>query len=238
MNTALVFAGGTGQRMKSVTKPKQFLELYGKPIIIYTIELFENNPEVDGIVVVCLESWIPYLEKLLVKFQITKVKAIVPGGTSGQASIRNGINKLHELYSDDTIVMIHDGVRPLITEQTITDNIAGVKRYGNCITTAPAIETIALKTESELVGEIIERSRAVMARAPQSFRLGEIFEAHCNAIKEDKEDFIDSACLMKYYGHELHIIEGPSENIKITTPTDFYCFRAIVDSRENSQIFG
>lgn len=238
MNTALIFAGGTGQRMKSGTKPKQFLELYGKPIIIYTLELFENNEEIDGIVVACLESWISHLEKLLKKFQITKVKAIVPGGSSGQASIRNGIYKLAELYPEDTIVLIHDGVRPLITVSTISDNIAGVKKYGNCITTAPAIETIALKTDTELVGDIIDRSRAVMARAPQSFYLGEIKAAHDRAVKEGREDFIDSACMMREYGHKLHIIEGPAENIKITTPTDFYCFRAITDSRENSQIFG
>lgn len=238
MNTALIFAGGTGQRMKSATKPKQFLELYGKPIIIYTIELFENNEEIDGIVVVCLESWIPYLEKLLDKFQIKKVKAIVPGGDSGQASIRNGVNKLSELYPEDSIVLIHDGVRPLITDKTITDNIATVRKFGNCITTAPAIETIALKTDTELVGDIIERSKAVMARAPQSFYLKDIKKSHDMAVEEGKEDFIDSACMMKYYGHRLHIVEGPSENIKITTPTDFYCFRAITDSRENSQIFG
>ena len=238
MNTALIFAGGTGQRMKSVTKPKQFLELYGKPIIIYTIELFEYNDEIDGIVVVCLESWIPYLEKLLDKFQIKKVKAIVPGGESGQASIRNGVNKLSQLYPEDSIVLIHDGVRPLITNQTITDNIAMVKKCGNCITTAPAIETIALKTDTELVGDIIERSKAVMARAPQSFYLKDIKKSHDLAVAEGREDFIDSACMMKHYGHALHIVEGPAENIKITTPTDFYCFRAITDSRENSQIFG
>lgn len=238
MNAALIFAGGTGQRMKSGTKPKQFLELYGKPIIIYTLELFENNENIDGIVVACLESWIPYLEKLLDKFQIKKVKAIVPGGDSGQASIRNGINKLAEIYPEDTVVLIHDGVRPLITVQTITDNIEMVKKYGNCITTAPAIETIALKTDTELVGDIIDRSKAVMARAPQSFYLKDIKKAHDNAVAEGKENFIDSASMMRYYGHDLHIVVGPSENIKITTPTDFYCFRAITDSRENSQIFG
>ena len=239
MNVAMIFAGGVGQRMNSKTKPKQFLELHSKPIIIYTLEQFENHPEIDGIVIACLESWIPYMEKLLRKFSIEKVKAIVPGGSTGQESIYNGIEKCYEIFEPDSVVLVHDGVRPIINEKLISDNIRTVKEKGNAITVAPAIETIAVKTEVEgEVGEIIDRSRCEYAKAPQSFILSDIMSAHTKAREENKNDFIDSACLMRHYGHRLNTVEGSAENIKITTPIDFYTFRAIIDARENEQIFG
>lgn len=239
MNIAMVFAGGVGQRMNTKTMPKQFLELHQKPIIIYTLEQFDNHPEIDGIVISCLESWIPYLEKLVKKFSITKVKAIVPGGDTGQDSIYNGINKVSELFPEDSIVLIHDAVRPIINEELITNNIATVKKYGNAITVAPAIETITIKEADSIeVGEIVNRSRCQLAKAPQSFVLKDIIDAHRKAIAENRHDFIDSACIMRNYGHKLYTVEGSAENIKITTPVDFYTFRAIIDAKENSQIFG
>lgn len=238
MNTALIFAGGTGQRMNTKTKPKQFLELHSKPIIIYTLENFESHPDIDGIVVVCLEGWINYLEKLLNKFNITKVKAIVHGGATGQESIYNGLCKLEELYDGETVVLIHDGVRPLINQQIITDVISCTREKGNAITVSPAIETVALKTADNKVGDIIDRSKIFMAKAPQSFYLDDILAAHRRALNEDIRNAIDSATLMKMYGNDLFSIVGPIENIKITTPSDFYIFRAILDARENSQVFG
>lgn len=239
MNVAVIFAGGVGQRMNSKTKPKQFLELYGKPIIIYTLEQFDNHPEIDGIVVSCLESWVPYLEKLLDKFSIKKVKGIVPGGNTGQDSIYNGIKKVHELFPEDSIILIHDAVRPIIDEKLISENIASVKKNGNAITVAPAIETITIKNDNDShIGDIVNRSKCQLAKAPQSFVLKDILLAHEKAREEGKHDFIDSACIMRYYGHELYTVLGESDNIKITTPVDFYTFRAIVDARENSQIFG
>ena len=238
MNIAMVFAGGVGQRMNTKTMPKQFLELHQKPIIIYTLEQFDNHPEIDGIVISCLESWIPYLEKLVKKFSITKVKAIVPGGDTGQDSIYNGINKAYELFPKDSIVLIHDAVRPIINEELITNNIATVKKYGNAITVSQAIETIVLKdNELSHVGKILSRDECLLAKAPQCFYLKDIYKAHEKARSENLE-FIDSASMMQFYGTELFTVIGPAENIKITTPVDFYTFRAIIDAKENSQIFG
>lgn len=239
MNIALIFAGGVGQRMNSGTKPKQFLELHGKPIIIYTLEHFESHPQIDGIVIVCIEGWIDYLKKLLTKFNVQKVKAVVPGGRTGQGSIRNGIDRISAMYPDDSIVLIHDGVRPLINEQVITDNIACVYQYGNSTTVTPAIETVALCTENQSneVQDVLDRSRCMLARAPQCFILKDIMAAHQQALKE-RFEAIDSAMLMRHYGHKLHTIVCGAENIKITTPSDFYVFRAIIDAKENSQIFG
>ena len=238
MNIAVIFAGGTGQRMNTKTLPKQFLELHGKPILIYTLEHFEKHRQVDGIVLVCVQDWLDYCRELLQKYHIKKVKAIVPGGQSGQESIRNGLNKAAELFPQDSVVLIHDGVRPLIDEETISKDIASVQQHGSAITVSPAIETIALRSDTGEVGEIIERSRCQMAKAPQCFYLKDILEAHQKAQADNRNDFIDSASLMRHYGHSLFTVEGPTENIKITTPSDFYLFRALLDARENSQIFG
>ena len=234
---AVIFAGGSGKRMNTVAKPKQFLDLNGKPIIIYTTEIFDNLPEIDGIVVVCLESWIPYLKKLIRKFEITKVVDIIPGGDTGQESIYNGIVSAAKHFSEDDMVLIHDGVRPLINEKAILDNIKTVEQYGSCITCIPATETLVVKQEDGSL-EIPARNNSLIARAPQSFIIKDILSAHNRARTENRHDFIDSCTMMSHYGYKLHTIIGPMENIKITTPTDFFVFRAMVEVHENQQIFG
>lgn len=243
MNIAVIFAGGSGLRMHTKSRPKQFLDLNGKPIIIYTLELFDNYPGIDAIVVACIESWIPFLEKQLRKFEINKVVKIVPGGESGQASIYNGLCaaeayiKSKNVASEDTTVLIHDGVRPLITEETITDNINKVAEVGSCITCIPATETLVVKQHDGSL-EIPSRADSLIARAPQSFLLSDILTAHRRAIDEKKNDFIDSCTMMSHYGYRLGTIIGPMENIKITTPTDFFVLRAMVKVHEDQQIFG
>ena len=239
MNIGVIFAGGSGRRMNTKSRPKQFLEYNGKPIIVYTLELFDNHPMIDGIVAVCIEDWIPFLEKQLKKFEINKVVKIVKGGNSGQESIYNGLAAVEAYATDfsDTVVLIHDGVRPLITEETITDNINTVREKGNCITCIPATETFIVKQEDGEL-EIPTRDNSLIARAPQSFYLSDIIGAHRQAQKEGKTDFIDSCTMMSYYGHKMNTIIGPMENIKITTPTDYFIFKAMVEVHENQQIFG
>lgn len=236
-NVAVIFAGGTGNRMNTVSRPKQFLELRGKPIIIYTLELFDNHPEIDGIIVVCLEPWIPFLHKQIKKFEINKVVEVVPGGETGQGSIYNGLVAAAKHYDDDSLVLIHDGVRPLITEKTISDNINTAAEFGNCITCIPATETFVVRQKDGSL-DIPSRNDSLIARAPQSFVLKDILAAHRQAQSEGIGNFIDSCTMMSHYGHEMHTIIGPMENIKITTPTDFFIFRAMVEVHENQQIFG
>lgn len=244
MNIAVIFAGGAGVRMNTKSRPKQFLELNGKPIIIYTLELFDNHPQIDAIVVACLKEWIPFLKKMLKKFEINKVVSIVEGGDTGQASIYNGLEaaelfarKQDSAAAEPAIVLIHDGVRPLITEETITDNIQEVRRSGSCITCIPATETLVVQ-ESDGSLKIPTRAKSKIARAPQSFYLKDIIAAHRRAREEGREDFIDSCSMMSHYGYKLGLVMGPMENIKITTPTDFFLFRAMVQVHENQQIFG
>lgn len=240
MNIALIFAGGTGQRMNTKTKPKQFLELNGRPIIVHTIEKFEAHPLIDGIAVVCIENWIPYMKDLLEKYRIRKVKWVIPGGGTGQQSICNGLEALwkDEAVSGDSLILLHDGVRPLIDEDTISRNIACAKEKGNAITVTAASETIINVTEDDKVSNILDRSICKLARAPQTFVLRDIVGAHQKAKSEGLDNMIDSAMLMSHYGFTLYTVEGPVENIKITTPSDFYIFRAIYEAQENSQIWG
>ena len=241
MNIAVIFAGGVGSRMNTKSRPKQFLDLNGKPIIIYTLELFDNHPGIDGIVIACIEDWIPFLKKMIKKFEINKVVSIVSGGKSGQESIYNGLCEAEEFAQskcdDAPIVLIHDGVRPLITEDTITDNIAKVKECGSCITCVPSIETVVVNQGNGNLS-IPKRSDCLIARAPQSFYLRDILAAHRKSHKEKLPDFIDSCSMMSHYGFKLGLVMGPMENIKITTPTDYFVFRAMVQVHENQQIFG
>lgn len=236
-NIAVIFAGGTGRRMLTASKPKQFLELNGKPVIIYTIEIFQDHPQIDGIVVACLEDWIPFLEKQLNKFEITKVGAVIPGGATGQESIYLGLKAARDAYGDDCNVLVHDGVRPLINARTVSDNISAANRFGNAVTCVNSTETIVVNRPDGSM-DIPSRADTLIARAPQTFRLADLLAAHEEARRNGRSDFIDSCTLMTHYGHKLHPIIGPTENIKITTPTDFYIFRAMIELRENEQIFG
>lgn len=239
MRTAVIFAGGVGKRMHSKDVPKQFLKLHDKPIIVHTLELFQDSPEIDAIIISCVANYIGYMGKLVKKYNLNKVQRIVPGGKTGQESIYNGLKVASEIGNvDKDIVLIHDGVRPLITQRTIKDNIDSVKKNGSAITCVKAKETILLVDEKEAIESVPNRSQARLARAPQSFFLKDILAAHEKAISEDKKDFIDSCSMLTYYGKKLFLVEGPQENIKITTPDDFYTMRALLDARENAQIYG
>lgn len=237
MTNALIFAGGSGSRMNSRARPKQFLQFYGKELIIHTLENFQNHPDVDSIVVVCIEDWIPYLNKLLEKFGIDKVRAVVPGGASGQESIYNGLCAIQKFAPADSIVLVHDGVRPFVNESLISDCIQCVKEHGSAITVTPAIETI-VTTDNGKITSITDRSKCFHAKAPQCFYLGELLSAHEKARTDGNTNMIDSASLMQFYGHELYTVQGNFDNIKITTPADFYTFKALYEVREQQQIFG
>ena len=238
MNRVLIFAGGTGQRMGGSSVPKQFLIAHTKPVIVHTIEHFQLCSQIDSIVVVCLKEYISYLKALIEKYKLDKVVSIVEGGGNGQASIFNGLKELVRLYGEnnDDIVLIHDGARPLIDEKLITENIECVKANGNAITVAKSIETVVLLNNSAVVDKVMGRQFCNVAKAPQSFYLKDIYKSHLKAVEEKRFDFIDSAMLMQHYGFKIHTVLGSNENIKITTPMDYYLFKAILDARENEQL--
>ncbi|MBP5183233.1 MAG: 2-C-methyl-D-erythritol 4-phosphate cytidylyltransferase, partial [Lentisphaeria bacterium] len=173
---ALVFAGGVGSRMNSKARPKQFLEIHGKPIIVHTIEQFENHPEIDDVCVVIVEAWLDYMRSLVKKFHLTKVKWVLAGGDSALSSQYNGLSAIAAAQdcTKEDIVLIHDGVRPLINEQLISDCIASVKTFGSAVTVAPATETIVQTNENGESVNTIPRKECQLARAPQCFYLKDI----------------------------------------------------------------
>lgn len=238
MNIAVIFAGGVGSRMHSKNKPKQFLNVHGKPIIVHTIEVFEKHADIHGIIVVCIKEWLEYMNELKYIYRLDKIKRIVAGGETGQMSIFNGLLAAEDIYGtkDKHIVLIHDGVRPLITEKEITMNIENVKKNGSSVTCAKTKETFVLVNEQGMVIDVPNRDYSYIAKAPQCFYLDEILQIDRQAISEGYNSVIDSCTLMRAYGKNISIIEGSYENIKITTADDFYMFRAIFDSHENDQL--
>ncbi len=239
MNIGVIFAGGIGSRMNSKEKPKQFLEICNKPIIVHTIEFFENNPLIDSVVVVCIEEWIDYFNQLVYKYRLNKVCKVVPGGATGQLSIYNGICAAKEVAGDEkSIVLIHDGVRPLINEELLSKNIQDVEKFGSSITSGIVKETIVEIYDDGGIKTVPDRAHSRVAKAPQCFWLDDILSAHKRALSENRSDFIDSCTMMQNYGFKLHMTDGPYENIKITTPDDFYTMRAILQAKEDAQIYG
>ena len=223
--------------MNAGSCPKQFLKLNGKPIIIYTLEIFNEHPEIDKIIVSCIAEWIPVLQKLIERFDIGKVAEIVPGGETGQDSIYNGLAAAARHAGGDSTVLIHDGVRPLIGGSTISDCIASVREHGSAITSIPSSETFIIRHGDGSM-DVPPRKDSWIVRAPQCFILKDILAAHERARSENRHDFIDPCSMMTEYGHPLHLVKGSSSNIKITTPADFYIFKTMQEIRDNYQIFG
>lgn len=220
MNIAVIFAGGVGKRMGQTEKPKQFLEILEKPIIIHTLEVFENSDEIDAIVVSCVNDWIDSLKELIEKYKIKKVVKVVAGGETGQMSIFNGLRAAKELYPENSIVLIHDGVRPFIDNDLIKKNIESVKEQGSAISCVASVETFVLIDENNRIERIPKRVNSLVAKAPQSFVLDDIYNAHIQAQKEGIFDSIDSCTLMNKYKKDLYIVMTDYDNIKITTQKD------------------
>ncbi len=238
-NIAIIFAGGSGARMGSGV-PKQFLEVNGKPIIIHTLEIFEDHPAIDEIYVACKTEYISKLRRLVDRFWITKVRNIVPGGETGQDSIYNALKACSENCVGDDIVLIHDGVRPCITPELIDDVIESVKENGSAVTCTPMYETPVVSRGGKIVEDTPPRADFYTAQAPQSFYLGDILEAHEKIRSSEKgyEGIVDSCTLMRRLGKDVAIVEGNRGNIKVTTPEDLYIFRAMIQYRETQDAFG
>ena len=237
MNKVLIFAGGAGRRMNSRSKPKQFLEMHGKPILIYTLEHFQYHDDIDEIVVVCLKGWISELKRFLKIYMIDKVHIIVPGGDTGHDSIHIGLEAMKENTAPDDIILIHDGVRPLINAQLISDNIDAVRKFGNAITAEPARESVIRSVDGKTVDEEPNRNEIYVAKAPQSFYFLDIYSLY-KIAEERNFKTIDSSHLCSILKVKMHIVPSTKNNMKITEPADYYVYRALYDAMENEQIFG
>ena len=225
---ALIFAGGVGSRMHLST-PKQFIEVLGKPVIIHTIEQFQRHPIIDAVCVVCLESWIPELQRMVSSFGLDKVKYIVPGAATGQQSIYNGLKVIHDNSASqpDDIVLMNDGVRPFVSQSIITRCIECVKEHGSAVASAPVPDTIGIVDPSGEIADIPDRSKCHALKAPQGFRLNEIIAVHHQAMSEGSYRFTNSAELFRHYGHKVYTVIDEGVNFKITSPADIEMMRAM-----------
>lgn len=236
-NVVLIFAGGVGSRMNNGSLPKQFLEVEGKPIIIHTLEIFEKSQDIDGIFISITPSWKEFLYKLIKKYDLQKVVKIVEGGETSQISQYNALKAMNEFVNEETIVLIHDGVRPLIDNEVIKNNIDSVTKHGNAITVKKAIETVITVSNDNQVEQVLNRDDYRMAVAPQSYHYKDIYSAHSKAINLGQVNFVDSAQLMQNFGMKLFYVDGTTNNIKITTPIDYYIFKGILEARRVNEIF-
>lgn len=238
-NIAIIFAGGSGARMGSGL-PKQFLEVNGRAIIIHTLNIFEEHPEIDEIYVACKADYISYLNKMIQKNDLSKVVKVVPGGATGQDSIYNALAAAKENNEDDSIVLIHDGVRPCISKELIDEVLATVKKYGSAITCSAMFETPVISQDGQTVDQVPPRAPFYTAQAPQCFYLGDVLEAHreIRSINPTYEGIVDTCTMMKSLNKDVKLVIGPRGNIKVTTPEDIYIFRAMMEYREVEQIFG
>lgn len=237
MNIAVLFAGGVGSRMKVGAVPKQFLEIHGKPIIVHTLQHFESHPEIDAIAVSILPEGREEFERLVHRFDITKVRWIVDGGATGQESRHNALRTVAIEAPADSIVLVHDGVRPLIDADLISRNIAMAKEKGNAITSSKINETIVV-AEGDTIDSVLPREHLYAARAPQTFHLGEILDLYDRTVAEGENDTIDSASVMQRHGRTLYHVEGPLSNIKVTTGDDLHIARTFFSIIENRELFG
>lgn len=216
MNIGLIIAGGTGQRMK-MNVPKQFIKVLGKPIIIYTLEAFDKNKNIDKVVVVCLKDWEDKLRSWTEQYGIQKLDIIVPGGNTGMESLRNGMNALRENYPEDSIVVIHDAVRPLISDAIIDTNIEGVKEFGTAITCVPTTEALLYSEDMISSKKIVDRNLIARTQTPQSLYLSKFIWAHEEAVKRGITDTVATCTLLVELGEKVHIVWGEETNFKVTT---------------------
>lgn len=225
-NYALIIAGGVGARTGQDI-PKQFINVYDKPIIIYTLQAFQNHPNIDGIEVVCLDGWHDILMAYCKQFGINKLENIVNGGKVGQDSIRKGLYDLAMRHSDpDDVVLIHDAIRPMVSADIISDNIRVCRQYGNAITVVPCPSAM-LKTEDSFAStEVIPRDNLKNTQTPQTFYLNEIVEAHKEALSKGITNSVASCTLYIELGRKVYMAYGGEKNLKITTSEDIEIFMA------------
>lgn len=237
MNVALIIAGGSGARMHQDI-PKQFLTVNEKPVIVYTLEAFQNHPEIDEIAVVCIEGWDHVLWAYAKQFNITKLKYVVPGGKNGQESIRNGILEIEKHSDPDDLVLIHDAIRPMVSAEIISDNIRVANQYGNAITVVPCAEAM-LRTEDGITSAgSYPRDKLKRTQTPQAFRIGFISELHRRAAKAGITNSVASCTLMIEMGEQVYFSVGSEKNIKLTTVDDIDIFKALLAAERSSWLKG
>lgn len=233
--TAIILAGGVGKRM-GADCPKQFLTIHGKPIIAHTLDNFQNNKNVDSIIVVCLDTWFDHLKKIISKYNLTKVKDIVSGGDTSHDSTRNGIFALRDKLGDGDYVIIHDAARPILPQRAINEMIAMAKEKGNASLAIPCYETVIYTEDKKSGDKELHRDNIMRIQTPQTYHYPEILSLYELAEKENKHDFIYADLVYIYYGKRIYFSKGFTNNIKITKQEDLILCESLMKFSED-QLF-
>ncbi|HBW13330.1 MAG TPA: 2-C-methyl-D-erythritol 4-phosphate cytidylyltransferase [Proteiniclasticum sp.] len=228
MNIAIILAGGKGTRMGIVDQPKQFIDIYGKPIMVHTLEMFDVHENIDAICIVGLKEWHEDIKIWVRKFEINKVRWIVEGGQSRQESVLNGLSAIKDDVDDNDIVVIHDAARPLVNHRIISDNINTAIKYGCVDTVIPSADTIINSNDGKRINSIPSRNELYLGQTPQSFQYSIIWNAHLHASDEVRKSATDDCKLVLNYGKEVHLVQGDKMNFKITTMEDILLLKSIV----------
>ncbi|MBR7000570.1 MAG: 2-C-methyl-D-erythritol 4-phosphate cytidylyltransferase [Lachnospiraceae bacterium] len=231
-NIALLLAGGSGNRMNQDI-PKQFLTVNERPVIIYTLEAFEKHPEIDAIAVVCVEGWEQVLWAYSKQFNISKLKYVIPGGTTGQESIRNGVMELEKHFAPADFVLVHDAIRPMVSAEIISDSIRVAREFGNAITVIPCAEAMLQTEDGESSTGSYPRECLKRTQTPQTFRIGDICELHRRALKAGISNSVASCTLMIELGEKVYFSTGSEKNIKLTTVEDIDIFKALLAAKRS-----
>ena len=231
MNIALLTAGGTGTRMHQDI-PKQFLHVRNKPILIYTLEAFEKHPSIDAIIVVGLERWIDIIWAYAKQFNISKLKWVVAGGATGHESIHNGIKELARHCSESDIVMVHDGNRPMISQDIISDSLAKQKEFGSAVAVIPCVEVVFESEDGHSSVVNIPRDKLLRTQTPHTYTLGKLNWAHDQAKALGINNTVASCDLMCRLGETVYFSKGSERNLKITTVEDIEIFTSLLDYKK------
>lgn len=231
MNIALLTAAGSGSRMHQDI-PKQFLHVDNKPIIIYTMQAFENNPQIDAIIVVTMDSWKDFIWAYARQFNITKLRWVVSGGATGQESIHNGLMALKEMCEPTDVVLVHDGNRPLITNDIIADSLSTFSKYGSAVAAIPCTEAVFKSADGLSSTVSIPREQLFRTQTPHTYTLGKLLWAHEQAAERNITNTTASCTLMQALGETVYLSKGSEKNFKLTTTDDLDIFRAFLNNGE------
>lgn len=232
-NIVLIIAGGVGARMGQDI-PKQFINVYDKPVIVYTLEAFQKHPSIDAIEVVCLDGWHDVLWAYAKQFGIAKLENIVSGGKNGQDSIRNGLYDIASRHNgSDDIVLVHDAIRPMVSNDIISDNIRVCRQYGNAITVVPCTAAMLKTFDSLSTEEQVPRDNLKITQTPQAFFLQDIIAAHKEALEKGITNSVASCTMYIELGRKLYMSAGSGKNLKLTTAEDIEIFKALLNAKKD-----
>ncbi len=234
-NIALIIAGGVGNRMGQDI-PKQFLNVCDKPVIVYTMECFQRHPEIDGIVVVCIDGWHEMVKSYAKQFGIAKLDSVISGGATGFESIINGTKEVERLYGGDALILVHDAIRPNLSQEIISENIRVCHEKGNAITCIPCQEAMLYTDDRNSSSKSINRDNLLRTQTPQTFYVKDLRKVQDEALAKGMKNTTASCTLFIEMGYTVYKANGSEKNVKLTTPEDIEIFKALLNSKKDEWI--